>query len=127
MRNHPILRILYHIGLFRKKYRFVKIYEFLDYMNEDLYSKNRIIFENFGSGIIDFDVLRSDVQNYKRTCRYLRKIISSYYDCKKITEEGYEKIQDLYDVLRRNLNIFNRHVVEQRSVLPMVTLKIKGV
>lgn len=101
-------RILYYIGLFRKKYRFLLIKNQFDNIEEQI-KEHSMYFHKDGVLII-IDCIYSEFMEYKNYLKHMRRVLFSFHDTKKITDEQFDVLIQKYKYLRSSINIFIRKV-----------------
>ena len=108
MKKNLFVTIFGPIGFFPKTYRYYKIYNSLLDIEEKIFSGMNIIQK--GACLLNKYAISADIRVYKKFCRQLRRLVSSYYDKGKITEEQYIEIMYQYKKTRENLNLYARYI-----------------
>ena len=99
-----LYHILYFFGLFRKRYRFLLIKNQFDNIEEQI--KEHSMYLHKDGVLIVIDCVYSDFMEYKNYLKHMRRVLFSFRDTKKITNEQFDELIQKYKYLRSSINIF---------------------
>ena len=99
-----LYHILYFFGLFRKKYRFLLIKNQFDNIEEQIKEHSMYLYKD--GVLIVIDCVYSEFMGYKNYLKYMRRVLSSFHDTKKITDEQFDELMEKYTYLRSSINIY---------------------
>lgn len=100
-----LYRILYSLGLFRKKYRFLFLKQQFDAIESEI--KEHSYYFHKPGVLVNLTAVQQDFNDYKRYFRKIKRYLFSLKDTGRITDECFNDLFQRYKYIRTCINVFN--------------------